>query len=478
MSGDTPVAGGTWSAGTSTVSRRGYWKKVRLTSWRVNELPVTSPAGEPFRDQVTPTQVKVGSVFKLEEVPMRRSFAVRTMPLLAFSLLACFPDEPLAPNPPSMNSPSLKLSGSPGLRLVSQEIQVTSGSGDETNPTPGSDATSSLVAYSGQTSDGLGQIFYQRHNHMKLIAGPVPVSEGGTNDRLNDTHGDFIVYTAYLPRTALGEVKLYEMSSGISTVLSPLTEITEARVHNRLVAWVEGPLTESRIMLLNLDRVSHGERPLLLAGPEPSASSVDIGSRLVAWSEDNGNEANVRAYDFVSKAYHEVATTGRNETSPATSGPWVVWQASGPSKGETIIEAHNIDSGERRTIASNGAANVSPSIDGDFVTYESNVGGNFDVYLYRPLGWRDLPGHGAAVRPGAQRRIRRRGGICRRTRRRQRQRVRDRLQLRSAGCYAAGDNSSGGHYDDCRQLGWCGGELRGDRYRRHRHEPCGSGCAN
>ncbi|MEW6683478.1 MAG: PKD domain-containing protein [Nitrospirota bacterium] len=266
---------------------------------------------------------------------------------------------------------------------------MTRSTATETTPTLGADNASSLVVYTS-LSGGVGQVFYQRVSDTRLLGSPVLVSEGGTNDQLNDVSGDYIVYTSYLSTTSrMGEVKLYEIASGMTTVLSQLTEIFEARVHDRKVAWVEGAAASTRVMLLDLDGLARGERPIEIAGPIPPASNLEIGANLVTWMERIDSlpdvHFDVTAYDMRSGARVTIAADpGLQEAFPSTSGSWVTWQAVVGNTGTpTTIEAYNVDTGERRTLGHAGAANLSPTIDGDLIAFESNASGNFEIYLYR-----------------------------------------------------------------------------------------------
>jgi hypothetical protein len=269
--------------------------------------------------------------------------------------------------------------------LTSNEIRVTNSVLTETTPTLGADATSGVVVFTSRDSSAVGQVYYQRLSKAGLIGPPALVSEGGTDDQLNDVSGDYIVYTSYLSATSdVGQVKLYEISSGATTALSELTTIFEARVHDNMVAWVEGAPGSTRVMLFDIDTRSLGAGPLQIAGPSPAATDVEIGDRLVVWVERVDAQLDVHAYDIATRARFTVAADPlRTERSPSTSGAWVTWQSGVTGVAGIRIEAMNVDTSERRTIADNGAANVSPTIDRDLIGYESNVTGNFDVYLYR-----------------------------------------------------------------------------------------------
>jgi len=319
--------------------------------------------------------------------------------LLAIGAWACRQDEPLGPTQPVATSPRMNLTGSTSLRLVGTEVQVTSSPAWETNAVLGDDVASRFVAFaSNDNAGGPRQVYYQRLSFQRppiLIGPPVQVSSGGTDDQLEDVSraGDYIVYTSYVStKSLLGAVKLYEVSSGVTTTLSELTEIHEARLHGRLVAWVEGHGLPSRLMLADLDALARGERAIQIAGSDPPARDVAISDRLVAWVEQSGAQ-----FDVVAREYRKEASTGLTlgpvlriasdptllEHAPSTSGPWIVWQSStGDKLAPVRIEAYNVDTDERRTIAENGAQNHTPTIDRDLIAYESNITGNSDVYLY------------------------------------------------------------------------------------------------
>lgn len=317
---------------------------------------------------------------------MRRSFTGNAVALLlALTVLACFPEESQAPSQPTEKLPPLSLAGSKGLQLVSTEIRVTSSSESETTPTLGSDGASNVVVFASRAATGNAQVYYQRIGNTQRIGPAVLISEGGTNDELTDISGDYVVYTSYVsPTSELGEVKLYEISSGTSRTISELTTIFEARVHDRMIAWIEGTLGSTRVMLFNLDGLVRGERPIEIAGPNPPASDLEIGERLVVWTERVGTQFDVVAYDMQTSARVGIATDPtRNERAPSTSGTWITWQSSANENVSVRVQAINFLGGELRTVADNGAVNISPTIDGDIIAYESNVAGNFDVYLYR-----------------------------------------------------------------------------------------------
>jgi beta propeller repeat protein len=137
-------------------------------------------------------------------------------------------------------------------------------------------------------------------------------------------------------------------------------------------------------MLQNLIGLPQGQSPIQLAGHTPAASDVEIDERLVTWRERSGGQDDVFAYDLLTGTRLTIANDLTiNERAPSTSGPWVTWNSSRVGINEVRVEALNVDTGERRIIADNDALNISPTINGDFIAYESNIAGNFDIYLYQ-----------------------------------------------------------------------------------------------
>jgi hypothetical protein len=263
--------------------------------------------------------------------------------------------------------------------LTSTELAVAISGATETMPVLGADGVSSLVVFT-RRDNLLGRVFYRRVSPNGVIGSPVQVSDSTRDNQLNDVSGRRIVYTSYLSATSdIGEVKLYDIATGATSALSTETTIYEARIHGDRVAWVEGSPGQTRVILLTL-----GSAPVVLAGPTPPASDVDVGDRLVVWVERAQSQLDVVAHDLASGVRITVADDPQlMERSPTTAGSWIAWQSGQPGTSVVSVRSLDVDTGDLRAIAVNGAANLAPTIDGDYVAYESNFSGNFEIYLYR-----------------------------------------------------------------------------------------------
>ena len=75
------------------------------------------------------------------------------------------------------------------------------------------------------------------------VGAPVQVSDGATNDRLNDIQGGRIVFTAYeLDSANIGHIIVYDIADGSSTSLFPTsTTVREPRIHGE--SRRSGPVT-------------------------------------------------------------------------------------------------------------------------------------------------------------------------------------------------------------------------------------------
>lgn len=265
--------------------------------------------------------------------------------------------------------------------LTTSEIQVTDTSDPifEADPIMGKDGFSNIAVYTSfdisNISTGTSQVYYQRLDDSALIGAPVLVSSGATNDQFNDISGDWIVYTAFISPT-LGQIKVYEISTGVTTTVSGLTHVGEARIHGTNVVWVEGVSGAQMIIYCDLDDVF--ACPTRIAGPTPPATGVEIGDTFIVWE----SAGDIAAYDLRTGIISTSAANLARQANPATSGSWVVWQADDADPGNRI-EALNLDTNESRVIVDNGFANVLPTIDGDIIAWESNASGNVDIYLYR-----------------------------------------------------------------------------------------------
>ena len=273
------------------------------------------------------------------------------------------------------------------LRVITNTVQA-----HETTPTVGEDTLTKVLVYSRSALIGgvahPADIYYQRTSDLGVRFGsPIKVSNDpgeSTDDRLNDISGSRIVYTSLAAGTTEGIIHLYDMSaaSTIDVIDVPGT-VREARIHGDIVAWVEGPIGATQIKMVDLN--AFHLTPLVLSGPRP-ATGVDVGSRFVVWEERDvvTGLADIAAYDLTTGQRVEVATMPANELAPATFDGWIVWQQN--TGGTTSLWARNLGAS---VPAFQFAAAVSPtvvrnpSIDGDFIAYDSNASGNFDLYLYR-----------------------------------------------------------------------------------------------
>ena len=102
----------------------------------------------------------------------------------------------------------------------------------------------------GPSGFGEGSVYYQRLDSSSLLGPPVLVSAAGTDNKLNDISGDYIVYSAFdAPGSFTGIVKLYQISTSQTDDLSQLTNVQVARIHGDNVAWVEGAPGATTVML-------------------------------------------------------------------------------------------------------------------------------------------------------------------------------------------------------------------------------------
>ena len=138
---------------------------------------------------------------------------------------------------------------------------------------------------------GHSQVFYQRFDNSGLIDPPVLVSVPSafpTDDLFNDISGDLIVYTAFVSST-LGQIKMFEISTGSTFTVSGLTQVGEARIHGTNVVWVEGVLGAETIFLCDLTNFGGASHPITIAGSTPAATAVEIGDTFIVWESAGVN---------------------------------------------------------------------------------------------------------------------------------------------------------------------------------------------
>lgn len=282
------------------------------------------------------------------------------------------------------------------ISVVEHAISTTSAY--ETTPTLGADAAGDILVYTSREVLPGGEYDWGQIWAQRLLADGSPtgsrilVSDGTTDDKLNDISGNLIAYTAFESKSSmLGHVMVFDVETGTRTVVtSQLETVHEARIFGTAVVWTQGQSGSMKIMYFDLNW--SGVEPVIIGGPNPPASNVDIGERFVVWEEEvldaSGTfyQGDIIAYDLWSGVPIMVSCDGnRDEKSPATFGNYIVWESTDLSGQESIEMADMSDTAYPvfTTLTSGSAAVAYPSIDGDLVAYEGNEAGNFDIYLYR-----------------------------------------------------------------------------------------------
>ncbi len=281
--------------------------------------------------------------------------------------------------------------GASAETLESVEAQVTSSDAYDSTPTLGADATGEMVVFTSRPAlpeggYGWGEILCQRLNEDGTTSGlVVTVSDGTTDDKLNDVSGSLVVYTAFESKDSqLGRVMVYDLAAGTHTaIIDQADTVFEARIAGNAVVWTQGQAGALKVMYYDLGWASG--LPVVIGGPTPPASNVDIGDRYVVWEEDVDYQGDIVAYDLFTGLLIAVSSVADlDERQPATAADIVVWESTAMD-GTMTIELADLSQTPpvRTTVASGSAAAYAPSIDGDLVAYESDPDGDLDIFLYR-----------------------------------------------------------------------------------------------
>jgi beta propeller repeat protein len=281
------------------------------------------------------------------------------------------------------------VSGAARADILTTDIHTITATTDafETTPTIGENSNGSYVVYTKRSLSGgtiqPGDIYYQRvGGNGAPIGAAIKVSmdaDGSVDDKLNDISGNRIVYTSFMSGGAL--IRLYNISSASAMDLTSLGKVYRARIDGDVVAWVQGTPGATEIDMVNLSWSVL--TPLKIGGGSPAATKVEVGSNYIVWQSAAAGGSDIVAYRISTGQTTTVAgDPALDEKTPATSGDWVVWQSTDAST-NTTIQAKNVITGETRTVVDDGSYVQNPSIDGDLITYESDLKGNFDVYVYR-----------------------------------------------------------------------------------------------
>jgi hypothetical protein len=274
--------------------------------------------------------------------------------------------------------------------LTVTEHQVTFELDEQTTPILGHDAIGDYVVFTSYTPVGSGiehsDIYYQRLVNGQPLGNRVPVATTTADERLNDCSGDYIVYTSFQSvASSAGKIMLYQISTGQTLELDSATDNYYPKIYGDVVVWLKSTANGNLALMY---RISSGTPvvPAELAGPVPNPRDIEVGDRFVVWSQVVNAQYDVTAYDIQNggSPFSVATNPSLYERAPSTSGPWVAYQAS-PAGAPSVIAIHarNLATSETRIIADNGATNTTANIDGNLISYESNVSGNWEIYVYR-----------------------------------------------------------------------------------------------
>jgi hypothetical protein len=274
----------------------------------------------------------------------------------------------------------------------------------DTAPRLGSDESGDYVVYNSRTftngSYGWGEIRVQRLLPFGQVGPVVMVSEGTTDNELPDASGRLISYSAFIAKgSQVGQVKLFDLVTGNTGTLGEDTvTLFESRIFTPYVVWSQGDWDGLSVMYQEVEVISEGSEwelsydPVIVGGPNPPAMDPEIGFRYAVWQVQSNSQGHIEGYDHV-LGDPIIVTDDPNhyDDRPAISQNMAVWQSTAVDDGAMTIEVADLSrypclpdcSNARFTAVDNGARVLDPSIDGDFIAYYSNLGGAWNIYLYR-----------------------------------------------------------------------------------------------
>jgi len=287
--------------------------------------------------------------------------------------------------------------------LQSTEYTVTNKSGyGHSTPIIGQDSVGSYIVYTEYPIVngvyGISAIYYQRVTNGQPMGAPVVVADSSENQYLEDAFVDYIVYTLSPSLNAPGDIVLYQISTAQSGTLTSTGDCLAPRTNGEYVVWQEELKTGVQLVLY---QISSGvpAQTTVVAGPVPSIGDAAIGGRFIAWSQLVDGQYDVAAFDLQQGIFEAVTNTPLlNEQNVSTNGNWIAFETSSISeccgsvrsaqtRGNSGISIEAINMGAPTptpvTVANNGFDNQRPNISGNLIEYESNVLGNYQIFLYR-----------------------------------------------------------------------------------------------
>jgi probable HAF family extracellular repeat protein len=259
----------------------------------------------------------------------------------------------------------------------------------ESTPVLGRDSIGYYVVYTlfpiVNGVDGNSSIFYQRLDASGQPTGsPVVVADSSENQYLNNASGDYIVYTLGPSLGMPGNIVLFQISTSQSQALTTTGDCISPKIDGNYVIWLEELAVGTQVVMYWIP-TGVPVQTTVIGGPTPTVGDADVGDRYFAWSQLVNNQYEVADYDMEQGASFLASSNSLlNEQNVSTKGQWIAFETSSiTGTGGINIQAVNPDAGLNPSVAKNGKDNQRPNVSGDLLAYESNVSGNYQIYVYR-----------------------------------------------------------------------------------------------
>ena len=154
---------------------------------------------------------------------------------------------------------------------------------------------------------------------------------------------------------------------------------------NDVAAWIEVLPNGNGQVVANLVNSGTPVQTTVIGGPVPSASQVNVGDRFIVWDQFVSGQYDLAAYDTQLGQSFTIANNSTvNEQAASSEGNYIAFEvASTTTTGIELFDADATDDmGVFSTVANNGANNLRPNISGDWISYESDVLGNSQIFVY------------------------------------------------------------------------------------------------
>ena len=273
-----------------------------------------------------------------------------------------------------------------GTASASPDVVVTSVNAPG-NVSPGSTVTiNDTVSTGDQAADGL-HVGYYIQDEYAVVKKPATQHNASIYE-------NSVVWSDYRYNRTDCDIYVKDVTTGIDKYIYPtLGNQSNPAIYGNVIVWQDDTSGHWQILGYKVPNRSDPIAPdIYILYPTSTADQINpsIYQDKIVWQQYNTTTGNwdIYLYDFLisgdaampeGKETTQITTNGANHINPYVNGNYIVWQDN--RNGNWDIYAYDLSTGAEIPICTSTGDQTNPSVYGDNFVWQDNRNGNWDIYM-------------------------------------------------------------------------------------------------